>query len=357
MNTLALFRSHLDWAQKDLWVSLQDLQYRRGEVVGYEQNPVLSKAHPHSLEIFNLLNPLYLNTMHTFEKFSDHHYILARDGFISLLDFFYRFRRPGGSKTILIIHEKLHFIVPKTWADYVLLYNIQRKEKKGEDEVLPQALYLCASTCDSDVRLETFRHKLVEVKKVYGQNLKDIHLKIGLFLRDDPYYTFPREVIHRNNFLIREIFDQIGLLGTFCTWDDIEKDINLHRSSYYYMADECVGHGLSYLDHFFLSNRCYPFDDRLDRREKGEYVFDMSPGYDIHINSFNFKIGELWDEVYDISSKLKVGDSLFDSAFIPYSFELIDRYLFNKMPKTKPYSFQRNFPLLPQEKHENRYIQ
>ncbi|MCY4643648.1 MAG: hypothetical protein OXB88_03430 [Bacteriovoracales bacterium] len=357
MNTLTLLKSYLDRAKKDLQGGLASLQWKREEFCDYSKNPFIKKAHPHSCEIFNLLNPLYLSTVKEFGTFARCDYILVRDGFFSLLDFFYRFARPGGCQTILLVHEKLKFIVPKTWADQVLTYNIQRKTKDSGRRASPKALYLLASSCDSDVRIKTFRHKMAEIKRVYGENLKNIDIKIGLLLRDDPFYNKTKESVHKVYFLLKEVFDQIDLNHTFCTWSEIEKSGDLPYSCYYNMAEECLGHGFSYIDHFFLYNHCDPFDDRLDKGKPGEEIFEMSPGYDIHINRFDFKANDLWDEVFEVSPRLGVGGRILNSSFIPYSFELADRYMFNKKSGLKLSSSRKTFTSLPKEQREHQYIQ
>ena len=299
----------------------------RGEGVQNSEGSFIWKAHPHSLEICSLLNPLYLGSLDSFEKLALNRYILARDGFFSLIDFFYRCKNPGGVQTILLIHEKLKFLVPESWADHVLTYNIQLKNESDENKILPKTLYLCVCASEGDVRIKSLREMLGKLKNFYGERISDIDIKIGLFLRESPYHCYSEEKVPLFGVFLREYDEFLGKRYDLLTWGDIEKRVDFFQSCYYYMADECLGHGLSYLDHFFLSRRCTPFDDRFLKRECGEYVYDISCGYDIHINTFQFEPSHLWNDINKMTTQLSAGKSLLRSDFMFYLDDLADEYL------------------------------
>ena len=327
MNTLVALESSLTKRKKYLRDSLQDLKHIRDNMADGADRSFAHKTYPHSEDIFNLLNPLYINEITDFSKLDRNDYILVRDGFFPLMDFFYRFSRPGGSEVVLLIHEKLQFIIPETWRNNVVIYNIQRTFNREESRRAPKSLYLCATTCDSDVRLSTFRQKLAEARAVYGDAWNDIEVKIGVLLREEPYYRPNKEVIHESFPLVKEIYTQLGIGSEFCTWREIAEGRDFRQACYYYMTENCFSHAYSYIDHFFLSNRCMPFDDRFDKKERGEMIFEMFPEYDIHINKFQFQVNDIWREIINMVNVLGVGDRLFHSEFYPYSWEIAEKYL------------------------------
>ena len=339
MSTLVAFESSLRGKQRALWDGLFFLQKKRKETQQENDPTFFHKVYPHGVEIHSLLNPLYLNSVRDFASFARHDYILVRDGFYPLMDFFYRFGRPGNSEVILLVHEKLQFLVPEAWKNNILTYNIQRRFNYQEHRLAPKTLYLCALSCDSDIRLETFQQKLSEVQKLYGNDLNNIDVKIGLLLREEPYYQHRKERLHESFPLVREVYLRLGLESQFCIWPEIIAGKGFHQSCYYYMCEEYFSHAYSYIDHFFLSHRCMPFDDRFDQKEEGEIVFEMVPGYDIHINKFHFQPNVIWSKILEMANNLGLASTLFHLDFSHYCWELGEKYLLKRGRKETTDSF------------------
>ena len=334
MNTLLTFKAALERQKRDLRESLSRLQNLREYSFEGAKYLFPSKTYPHAEDIFHILNPLYIYEIPQFEKFACHDYILVRDGFFPLADFFHRFSRPGGIETTLLVHERLRFIIPETWANNVLTYNIQKKFDGEEIRKTPQSFYLCAFTCDSDARYQTFFQKVLHLKETYGKNLDKMNLKLGILLREEPYYKVHKEVLHESFPLIKATYAQLGLNRECSTWADIITGKDYHKSCYYYITDEYFSHAYSYIDHFFLSRRCTPFDDRFDSQEKGEMVFEISPHYNIHVNEFCYQPNGVWQEINKMVNSLQVGERLSHSEFFPYSWKMAEEYLFHKSAAT-----------------------
>lgn len=336
MNTLRTFEIGLNKRKERLRDYLYFLQNTREHDESFRNN-----TYPHSENIFSLLNPLYLVGMKDFGQVNRYDFILVRDGLYSLADFFYRFSRPGGSETILLIHEKLGFIVPEEWQDNILTYNIQSKFHNDQSKIFPRSLYLLVFSCENEIRQQTLRQKISQVKSFYGENLHKINLKLGFFIRESPFYHYFKERPHDSLILMREFYTQLGLDYENISWREIVEEKNLHQSCYYYMSEEYFGHAYSYIDHFLLCNRCMPFDDRFSRKQEGDIVCDMLLNYDIHINEFSYQISDLWKEIIKMTSLLKVGHTLFHSEFFPYSWRIAEKYLFKgthekKIEKSHP---------------------
>ena len=354
MSTLIAFESCLKKKKRSLKEGLSHLAHQRKNEFNVSDNSFAWTVYPHACSIFNLLNPLYLANVKDFESFASHNYILVRDGFYPLADFFYRFSRPGQCNVILLIHEKLKFIVPEAWENNVLTYNIQKNFDYKKNQSSPRSLYLCAWSCDSDVRHKTFSKKLSQVKQFYSESLNNIDLKFALFNRGDPYYRYRKERLHESYFLLEEIYKQFGRDHQLVTWDEIIKERGLHQSCYYYMAEEYFSHAYSYLDHFFLSNRCTPFDNRFDRQEVGQVVFNTLSHYDIHINDFHFQQNDLWPEIIKLANDLGIGSTLFYSEFFHYAWEIANEHLFAQkksisVPSLKKAPIKKDFPIVSQE--------
>ena len=328
MNTLLEFNSTLKNRKRSLNSSLYHLHRSRSMSWDPKDRPFQHKTYPHATNIFNILNPLYLNEIKDFDKIASHDYILVRDGFFPLLDFFHRFSSPGGSKVILLIHEALTFAVPKAWAKNTLSYNIQEKISNPKNSTSPRSLYLCALTCDSDIRYHSFCEKLSLLKQAYGDALNNIELKLVILLRANPFYTPSRETLHESFSLIKATYTHLGLDCKFWTWEGIVPEQDFHQSCYYYMSDEYFSHAYSYIDHFFLSKRCTPFDHRFKVKTKGQIAVEVSPYYNIHINPFKFEENMLWEKINNATTRLGVGGTLIDSEFFPYSWKLAEEYLF-----------------------------
>lgn len=332
MSILVTLESSLQKKKRYLRDSLYQLQNLRAKTSEGRARSFFDNTYPHAIEIFDLLNPLYLNGIEDFSKIALHDCILVRDGFYPLADFFYRFQRPGKVDTILLVHEKLKHIVPRPWANHVATYHIQRTFNCEQSRKSPRTLYICALSCSSDIRNHTFRQKIAQVRETYGENLANIDLKLGVLLRTEPYYWEKREELHPSFSMIREAYIQLGMESKFYTWREMAAGRDLRQSCYYYMTEDCFSHAYSYIDHFFLTRYCMPFDDRFDPRPNREksMVVPFHFGYDIHINEFNFQSSGFWDEVTPMLCTLGIADSLFHSEFFPYSWEVAKKYLFKE---------------------------
>ena len=348
MSTLLALESILNKKKKTLKDSLRNLESVRNEVRWQgDAEPFRRKVYPHAEEIFNLLNPLYVHGVNNFSKLVGNGYILLRDGFYPLVDFFNRFARPGMSDIILLVHEKLACVVPELWKNNILTYNIQRNFDNEGSRWLPETLYLCALTCDSDIRIETFHKKILGLKEFYGDRLSPKDIKFGILLREEPYYKNKKELLHESFPLVREIYSEFGLESNFCTWREVLSSKNFHRSCYYYVSEEYFGHAYSYIDHFFLGRRCMPFDGRFDSQKRGEMVFEVSPHYSIHVNQFHYSPNNFWPQVTKMINALGVESSLAHSEFFPYSWKLAEEYLFDEDKGKEGLSFRlRAAPLL-----------
>ena len=328
MSTLIKFESLLKKNKRNLRDALLILDNQRNKKGG--NGSFQWKTYPNGDEIFNILNPLYLNEIEDFSEIMSHEYILVRDGFYPLLDFFYRFSRPGKGETILLIHEKLKFAIPESWKNNILLYNIQKNFNHEEMKSSPQSLYLCALSCDSEIRHSTFSDKINKIKKYYGKKLENINLHFAILLREDPYYRYSKELLHSSFKFTKNICREFGIDQEICTWEDIKGLNDFHNSCYYYMAENFFSHAYSYIDHFFLSRRCAPFDSKFDQKGEGEIIIDDLSNYKIHLKEFSFYQNDFWEKVMRTANSLGIGGSLFYSEFYPYSWQLADEYLFEE---------------------------
>ena len=332
VSTLIKFESILNNKKRSIRESLSSLHWQREK--NADNGDFYHYYYPHTHRIFNILNPLYLNSVKEMEKVFSYDYTLVRDGLFPLMNFFFRFSRPGKSGIILLIHEELKFVIPKTWADNVLTYRLCHKFPPSRENQFPRALYLCASSCESGIRYQTFCEKIKRVKDFYGNRLNDIDLKWLIFFDQDIYHSHKKDNFINYPYFIKEILSQFGMESKFYTWSDLINNRDFYCSSYYYMADDYFSHSYSYVDHFFLSSRCVPFDDRFDRFDRfdrggvGEIVIDILPEYEAHIKSFKYQSNNLWDEVSDMANLLNVKENLFSSEFFHHAWDIAQRYLF-----------------------------
>ena len=327
MNTLLQFRTSWEQKKRFLRTSLHHLKGLRDQSLKGVDREFSLKTYPHAQDIFNISNPLYVYEIQELKNLFCHDYVLARDGFFPLADFFFRFSRPGNSEFILLIHERLAFLVPEIWANNILTYNVQKKFDYKESLTSPESFYCCALTCDSDVRHQTFLKKISYFKETYGEELSKTDIKFALLLRGEPHFKPHKEVIHESFPLIKLVYAEFGFDQKLWTWEKMIREKDYHKSCYYYITDEYFGHAYSYIDHFFLSKRCMPFDDRFDQQKKGDVVLEVSPHYNIHINEFDYRPNGLWKEIYKMANFLGVAKGLSCSEFFPYSWKIAEEYL------------------------------
>ncbi len=79
---------------------------------------------PHSKAYFSRLRPLFSFEIKSLESLNQFSHVLFRDGLIFLLRFFQRFPDPGALKTKVAIHKKLSWVIPDSWKDRVILYEV-----------------------------------------------------------------------------------------------------------------------------------------------------------------------------------------------------------------------------------------
>ena len=254
MSLLITLESCLKKNKRELFSSLYMLRDRRKENLG--DGSFAFWTYPHGLEVFNILNPLYLAGVDDFGKIAVHDYILVRDGFCSLVDFFYRFSRPGGCKTVFLIHERLSCVVPETWKKNVLTYSIQRKFEREGNKELPQSFYLCILNFDWKTNSQSLQQEVAQFRKYYGKDFEQIKFKIGIFHRGQPCCDHWKKTSSSMPVLVKEVCAEFGLDSTFYTWEEMVEGRDFHQSCYHYIAEKYFVHAYSYIDHFFLSRRC-----------------------------------------------------------------------------------------------------
>lgn len=327
MSTLVTFNSCLKKKKRDVRGSLSHLWNLRKHNLNGADCSFSDRTYPHSAEIFNLLNPLYLEQIKDFSGITCYDYILVRDGFCSLVDFFYRFSRPGGCQTILLIHEELAFVVPDTWSKNILTYSIQRKPEHKEKEI-PSSFYLCALSFDWSINSRSLHQEISSIKEYYGEGFNEIDFKIGVFLGGEPYpYQDTWAKTFRNLLLlVKEVCIELGVDTTFFSWEEIAEQKDFHKSRYYCVSEKHFIHAYSYIDHFFLSKRCMPFEPLCTQDKKGKVIHDTLQCYDIHINEYSFQPCGFWQELIETTNEVGVGGSLCYSGIFPYIQQMWMKY-------------------------------
>ena len=327
MDKTITFEAELKRKKRNLSGFLYQLQNSRKASIEFTEKNYGCWTYPHAIEIFNILNPLYIAEMSDFSKIVEHEYILVRDGFCSLLNFFYRFSRPGGSRTLLLIHEKLAFIVPEIWKDNIITYNIQRNFECTHKRNLLSSLYLCVLSFDHKVDPQSLQREVSRIKKYYGDDFNQVKIKVGAFLNGSPYWVHwnasSKDLAH----FVRELCIELGSdENMFYTWEEIVKERDFHNSSYHYITDEYFTHAYSYIDHFFLSKQCFPLANRFRPTQKGKFALDTLCGYEVHLNKFNYSSNGLWDDLLFTANKIGLGDSLCKPEVLPFLQKLWAKY-------------------------------
>ena len=327
MNTLIEFKLFLDNRKRYLFGELHHLNNMRKDTFSHMDRSFQDKTYPEAKEIFNLLNPLYLTGIKDAEKIFSSQYILVRDGFFPLMDFFYRYSSPGGSEVILLIHEKLQFLIPKNWIKNVLTYSFKKNFNYKESRIKPRSFYLFAMSYGGGMSQENFKERIKKVKEAYSNQWNNIDLKIAVLLRQNPCFDEPEEILQDVFYFTKEIYEEFGFNAQFCVWKDIEDSHCFRHSCYDYIVEDYFNHAYSYVDHFFISRRCMPFTSRFDSKSRGDMIMKMFPDYDIYINEYYHKENDLWDEILDAARFLGVSGTLFSKDFFRYSIEISKRYL------------------------------
>ncbi len=324
MSTLINFKSSLDKKFQYLQSSLEKLESDRYSFFENHKPFISRNCYPHGIRFCNILNPLYISESNSSKEFSAFDYIFCQDGFLPLLDFFYRYKRPGKSQTTLLIHEELNFIVPPAWSEYVLTYSIARKPRFNLILDNPKSVYLIAMTTHHETSYENFE-KTIDLVNAKFPNAENI--KLCLLLRGSPFYLPPKEVRHESFDMIKKAYKTLGIETPIILWQDIVRAKDLNESVYCHIQNNNFVHAYSYIDHFLLTKQTSPLVKTLDPSNSAMMKFDLSVNHEILINESKVQGPSFWNEVEIKAAAYQVEDSLFMTDFYWEAWDIYNQHL------------------------------
>lgn len=216
----------------------------------------IKKIHPFMGEYYCSIYPTFLMGMndqiHRLRKPA----ILARDGLIPLIDYFYiEYANFPRIKKRLYVHYDFANFVPNVWEEFVRYYSYYQKESAGADY---ENLILIGSTNDF-LNDKLFFEKRLEMIKP----LKDSKCKVYLYLEDLDYSFYHYLNLSKTEvsyYILDKVSKTFGdKLEIINSLPDLIQNIDIQNSSYLYLFEKNTLFSGCYLEWNLLKRKSRPF--------------------------------------------------------------------------------------------------
>jgi hypothetical protein len=168
-------------------------------------------AHPY----FSSLNPLFLFQVRELSELKKYETVLARDGIIPLLWFFYRFPKPSNLKTNILVSKDLERFIPLDWRKHVKTYEMVSLNHFGPKKKSSRLL-IYGLGIESNLSIE-FILRLKDRLKI-----KDAEISCYLPVKNDPFTPTSKEIYPLQ--LILQINNLSKTAIKPISWDDIAQE-------------------------------------------------------------------------------------------------------------------------------------
>ena len=180
---------------------------------------------PFANDYFHPLNPSFLYEYNSLESMLEFPLITARDGVSTLFDFFQNYPEPKMHGPHLLISHFLSPLIPSSWQNNCLAYNIFSFENLNSDL---NKILLFGLSSTSYTNREVIKEKLLS--KILPS---EVHLM--LFVEDDPFYEPKREIVDNCFPLMHEISRNID--GRKVIFHTYESFLQLNDLDEFYFLD------------------------------------------------------------------------------------------------------------------------
>ncbi len=236
VERLAQFRRDDFWQKDDLWTA--------------ESTKFLE---PHSVPYFSPLCPLFFQQIKSIEVLDFFSPVLVRDGFLSLMDFFYRHPAPASTSPteggVLVVNWRFAPFIPKAWSDRICFYENRSRRAPDATHAGSRVVLLLISAIDErQASLASIQRRLRELKHALEKTGATPKVKvISFFNRIYARTRVGTEDKSRYYFkILKLIHAEFGGHAEDASWDEV-KNSDLHHSCFldlnehdFYYSDSAV---------------------------------------------------------------------------------------------------------------------
>lgn len=198
---------------------------------------------PFANDYFHPLNPAFLYEFSSLEAMLSFPVICARDGVVTLFDFFWEHPTPLENGPLLLVAHELYPLVPPAWQSQVLPYRVGPKlaEKGGQKKILFYGLAQDSYT------------SVPHLKKILPLIPRGAEVHALFFVEDDPFFDPPHEIIDAAFPFIQEIALTLQTPVHFRTYSDFLEEKNLADFSFLDLQEKNFSLSDNTLTHYLYS--------------------------------------------------------------------------------------------------------
>ena len=283
------------------------------------------------------LNHISLFSITSPSQLTMYHFVLVRDGALTLVDFFNRFPSPVGFKNLFIVHKNLKSLIPDKWCKLILFYDfdlirLPYKNKSPADILLAKGLIMEGAFDILEFKKSML--KILSLKK-FKKIIFCAPIRQNLFLKkewngDATYAHYSNEVM---KFLYSEVAPKVEI--EFITWKDFYNLADTHLLHFFDLNNKTNLYIDDFTNYYFLKKGATPLF-YLEKRKthKDDLVIKLSHQHGIRIfsktDAFEFK------KIKEIKNILKLLESNEEEPISESGFQALEALCKNNI---EPFGF------------------
>lgn len=214
-------------------ISADDRRIVTNKMTWLREQSIVNKFYhyfyPHSEVYQSPLIPLFLYELEDLEMLNYFPVVLARDGAISLMKFFFENPNPSKVKTPILIHQSLKNLVPLAWKENIAFYNYDAKKIAKVDQSIDKiflTLFSEPKHCSLEYAEKKLRQLEEKIQKGCCPEIK-CYFNYKIPVGEESHDQHHTKHLFEMTTLIKEIFPENKV--SYVTNDDV-KSLSMNNS-------------------------------------------------------------------------------------------------------------------------------
>jgi len=270
----------------------------------YLDKKYLHFGRPHSEDYFNPAGtPFFLIHFKELSWLNLFPAIFVRDGLVSIAHFFFKFPKPEGINSILLLPKEAEGLIPKSWLSTCLLYELKRFKNTSSSSL--ETIYITGSINENNYNINEIENDLKNLKKTHSHNFKAL-----LFDNIQLGKEYTPNTNHHNVKFYNMLFRVFGESLEFVNWEE-SKEASFSETAFFEINQNKLNNSDSFVTFNFLSGGSTPLNE--DRYLESTFSKNSLRVSKYHFLEFSHpeeskKSLKLWDEINSLREHVLSGE-------------------------------------------------